>query len=72
MREKVSASAALHINSHTYKSVQAIVLIKNFFYKVQSGMAMNLRKHFTDVYTWPRGEVRAMAAWVLITTLAVG
>ena len=27
----------LYINSHTYKSVLAIVLIKNCFYKVQRG-----------------------------------
>jgi hypothetical protein len=31
-----------------------------------------LVRRFTDAHTWPRREGRAMAAWVLITTLAVG
>ena len=35
-------------------------------------MTMHLRQPFTDAHTWPRYEVRAMAVWVLITTLAVG
>lgn len=33
---------------------------------------MNAQKHFTDAHTWQRCEVRAMAVWVLITTLVVG
>jgi len=37
VREKVSASAPVHINSHKYRSVQAIVLIKNCFYKARCG-----------------------------------
>ena len=28
-------------------------------------------RHFTDAHTWPKLEVRAMAAWVLITTRVV-
>ena len=32
----------------------------------------HLVRHFTDAHTWPRLEVKAMAVWVLITTLAVG
>jgi hypothetical protein len=35
-------------------------------------MTKHLMKRFTDAHTWLRREVNAMAAWVLITTLAVG
>jgi len=31
-----------------------------------------LAKHFTDAHIWPRYEARAMAVWVVITTLVVG
>jgi len=34
-------------------------------------MKKHLVRRFTDAHTWPRLEVRAMAAWVLITTQAV-
>jgi hypothetical protein len=35
-------------------------------------MTKHLERHSIDAHTWPRSEVRAMAAWVLITTQAVG
>jgi len=35
-------------------------------------MTMHLRKHSTDAHTWPKLEVRAMVAWVLMTALVVG
>ena len=34
-------------------------------------MTMHWRKHSTDVHTWLKSEVRAMAVRVLIITLAV-
>ena len=35
-------------------------------------MTSHLVRRFTEAHTWPKREVRAMAAWVLITTQAVG
>ena len=35
-------------------------------------MTKHLVRHSFDAHTWPKLEVRDMAAWVLITTLAVG
>jgi hypothetical protein len=35
-------------------------------------MTKHLVRHSIDAHTWPRLEARAMAAWVLMTTLVVG
>jgi hypothetical protein len=35
-------------------------------------MTKHLVRRFIDAHTWLRHEVRAMAAWVLITTRVVG
>ena len=49
-----------------------MVLTQNDYQKVDGGNDKAFGEAFTDAHTWPKREAKAMVAWVLISTLAVG